>query len=378
MEYIKRAKSCVTGNLDLEPLYNFKKFPVFMGCTESPVESDLFADMEWFIDPLSGFIQLTNLIPLEILYKEPHMDATGDTWSRYNRKLSDFILKHYTGDILEIGGGSGKLANTILKDEEKIHKYIVVEPNPLFEENERLKVVKDFFTDEIQIDESSVGTVVLSQVLEHIYEPRDFLKQIYHFLPLNGKFVFGYPNLEYMFVNKFANAINFEHSFLLTDYFLDFLLKDVGFEIDVKEMFENHSIFYSVRKVNRIHSQIPLNNKYGHYKKHFNDFIDYYRNLVSELNMKISKSKDPVFLFGGHVFSQYLLAFGLNQEKIVAVLDNSSLKQGKRLYGTSLRVESPKILKSYISPAVILKAGLYNDEIINDIHQNINSNVIFL
>ena len=52
------------------------------------------------------------------------------------------------------------------------------------------------------------------------------------------------------------------------------------------------------------------------------------------------------------------------------------MKQGKRLYGKIL-VCSPKVLKEK-NPVVILKAGVYNDEIKKDILTNINSKTIFL
>ena len=69
---------------------------------------------------------------------------------------------------------------------------------------------------------------------------------------------------------------------------------------------------------------------------------------------------------------------GLDTTKIVSILDNDKNKQGKRLYGSSLKVESPSILKDVISPHIILKAGVYNSEIKNDILENINSTTVFL
>ena len=52
-------------------------------------------------------------------------------------------------------------------------------------------------------------------------------------------------------------------------------------------------------------------------------------------------------------------------------------KHGKRLYGTNLVVQSPKVLKGMDNPVVILKAGVYNQEISDDILNNINPNTIF-
>ena len=376
--FISREKSCITGNHNLEHLYTHKNFPIFMGCTSDDIVEDIVADMSWFIDPKSGFIQLKSLVPLDILYKDQHMDATGSTWTTYNNELTKFILNHYQGNILEIGGGSGKLANQVLSLGKKINKYLVVEPNPLFKETERLKVKKTFFTKKLILDFNEYNTIVLSQVLEHVYDPRDFLKQVYDFLPMNGKFIFGYPNLEYLFSNNYTNAINFEHSFLMTEYFVDFLLSEIGFKINEKINFENHSHFYCVEKIEYLNDKVILVNKYEHYKKMFNEFIDFHLKLVTDLNNYLKLSEGPFFLFGAHIFSQYLFNFGLNNEKIKFVLDNSPIKIGKRLYGTELYVQSPTILSDYENPVVILKAGLYNEEIKEDILKNINSKTIFI
>ena len=50
----------------------------------------------------------------------------------------------------------------------------------------------------------------------------------------------------------------------------------------------------------------------------------------------------------------------------------------KRLYGTKLQVQSPKILSAYKNPLVILKVGIYKNEIKKDILKNINSKTSFI
>ena len=110
---IKRNHSVVSYKENLELLYTFKNFPIFMGCTDEPFKEDMFMDMTWTIDRDSGLVQLLDLVPLEILYSKQHMDATGATWDKYNNLLAKFISSEYKGDILEIGGGSGKLAQKV-------------------------------------------------------------------------------------------------------------------------------------------------------------------------------------------------------------------------------------------------------------------------
>ena len=99
--------------------------------------------------------------------------------------------------------------------------------------------------------------------------------------------------------------------------------------------------------------------------------------MVKDLNEKIENSQEQVYLFGAHIFSQYLIQFGLKTNKIINILDNSVLKQEKRLYGTNLLVKSPKILTDKGVVNVILKAGIYDDEIRKDILDNVNNKVNF-
>ncbi len=101
--------------------------------------------------------------------------------------------------------------------------------------------------------------------------------------------------------------------------------------------------------------------------------------LIADLNKKIdiSLGNRPLYFFGAHVFAQYLIQFGLKTEKIISILDNDPNKQGKRLYGTKLKVASPKILADIESPVIILKAGVYNQEIMTNILKNINDTATF-
>ena len=105
----------------------------------------------------------------------------------------------------------------------------------------------------------------------------------------------------------------------------------------------------------------------------------YHKNLIKDLNEKIDKVKNdqPIYLFGAHVFAQYLIEFGLDTSRIICLLDNDANKQGKRLYGTNMMVESPKVLEDVNNPIIILKAGVYNQEVSSDIVNNINPDAVF-
>lgn len=170
--------------------------------------------------------------------------------------------------------------------------------------------------------------LVHAHLMEHIYDLHEIIRTNRDALPVGGKMIFAIPNLKEFVKKKYTQGLCFEHND------------------------EN--------------------------KRIFNEFIEYQKNIVKELNEKIDKEeKRPIYLFGAHVFSQYLIKFGLHTDKIRFVLDNAEIKQNKRLYGTNLETRSPRILAEEKNPIVILKVSQYRDEIANDIIQNINEHTEF-
>lgn len=376
MNIINRYNCVITNSKDLEFLYSFKLFPVFMGCVTQEKDNDILFDMDWVISKSSGAIQLQKLLPLDVLYPESHgAGCIGKLWMEHHQALAKFINAYEPKGVIEIGGAHG-----ILSKEYQIYQDIdwtIIEPNPTPVEGTKAKFIKRFFDDTF-IFKNDYDTVVHSHVFEHIYEPNIFIKHLSSFMEDGKNLVFSIPNMQVMLERKYTNCINFEHTIFLTEPYVEFLLAKYGYKIDKKEYFmDDHSIFYGCFKDSFIRPIKLDENLYEKNKKLYLDYVEYHEKLVEELNEKVKQTNSPVYLFGAHVFAQYLIAFGLNMDNIVCLLDNDSNKQGKRLYGTGKLVQSPKILKEVENPIVILKAGVYNNEIKKDIVNNINSNVEF-
>lgn len=361
-----RKTSLVTNNANLEHLYTLKNFPVSMGCTNQPRKQDMFADMSFSICKDTGLIQLDNLLPLKIVYQNQHNDGVGKQWQDHYSAFAQFLHQFHPKKVLEIGGANNLIATNFLKENPSA-RWTIIEPHPLFTPNSKIKLIKKWFNNSFHYSQP-IDTVVHSHVLEHTYKPIEFLKNIHKFLKKDGLHIFTLPNMYQQLKNKYTNCLNFEHTTFLAEPMVDFLIQKTGFKIIKKEYFGEHSIFYATRKVNKpIPTTLPQH--YQEYKKIFMDFINYHLKIVKQLNNKMESFDGNVYLFGAHIFSQYLIQFGLDKKRIKNILDNSKLKQGKRLYGTSLIVKSPLILKNKKNPAVILKVGSYHDEILTQIKQ---------
>ena len=372
-----RLRCAVTLEQDLEPLYSFPRFPVFMGCVDQPEAADLREDMNWYISRGSGLIQLKDLIPLEVLYQNSHgAGAVGALWERHHRALARFLRHVAPAAVLEIGGAHGILAREFRR-ESRI-PWTILEPNPVDTESSDVRFIPRFFDDTFELG-SDIDTVVYSHVFEHIFDPDWFVRRLSQCVESGKHVVFSIPNLGRMLELKFTNFLNFEHTILLTEPYVELLLGRHGFRVVEREYFlSDHSIFYAaVRDPSAQGCALP-EGLFERNRNLFEEYVHYHIGLVKELNQKLAESTAPAFLFGAHVFSQYLIAFGLDTRRIDCLLDNDPKKWTKRLYGTGLRVDSPRCLSGLKDPVVVLRAGVFNREIRDDILTNINDRTIFL
>ena len=307
----------------------------------------------------SGMIQLKKLLPLDLVYSGYHSEALGRVWEDHHLQFCDFIEKYNPQNILEIGGSNGVLAKEYTK-KRKINKWTIVEPNPAFEGNSEINIIKGYFDNNFKL--VGIDAVIHSHVIEHFYDPNQILLHIANFLKTGDFHIFSLPNLDKYLKNKFSNSINFEHTYFITDYFIEYLLAKYGFQIIDKYYYGEHSIFYATQKINTP-SAPEIKNHFYENKKLYLDMVEYYDAEVNRLNRLIDNYSGKIFLFGAHIFSQFLIYRSLQIEKIINILDNSIIKKNKRLYGTSLFVVSPDVLKNINRAAVILKAGQYQVEV---------------
>ena len=119
MKVIKRDNCVSCGSL-LQDIHFVRDFPIYMGTTTQPnAEHDLQADMVFTKCVKCNCIQLRNLIPLEILYKNSHFaGAVGGSWLHHHKQFSEFVIKHAHGDIVEVGGSHLILANHVEKSKD--------------------------------------------------------------------------------------------------------------------------------------------------------------------------------------------------------------------------------------------------------------------
>jgi hypothetical protein len=94
-------------------------------------------------------------------------------------------------------------------------------------------------------------------------------------------------------------------------------------------------------------------------------YYDAFQAAAGPLGHALSAHRGDAFLMPASIYTQTLLASGLDENRFVALLDNAPQKQGLRLFGTGLQVFSPsRALPQAKSPLVLLNGGAHAEEII--------------
>uniref|UniRef100_A0A6C0K3F0 C-methyltransferase domain-containing protein n=1 Tax=viral metagenome TaxID=1070528 RepID=A0A6C0K3F0_9ZZZZ len=333
--------------------------PIKLSCTTNPNINDKsglsFAQCSYCYT-----IQLDEMIPLSILYSESHnYTSVGKVWENYFNlfcmSIQDIVNNK---NVLEIGDPSAKIATKL----NNYNKWYIIEPNKnnniILKNN--IEFIEGFFDNNFHTDKK-IDVIIHSHLFEHTYDPNNFLKKCNDVLVDNGEMFFGVPNMEYIATQEISPFLGvfFEHTIFLNKDNIRHLLRANGFDIIDIIDYENHSILFHARKnTTSLYGETIIHNFYDS----FFITLNKYNEFVNTCNEIIKGADKKVYLFGASYNTQFLLALGLHEEKIDGILDNSTDKQNKYLYGYDLKIYSPEIIMNNDS-IVILKNGYYCDEI---------------
>lgn len=369
---IKRQK-CIVCEGKLKKIKTIKNFPIYMSSVEK--KKYYFSDMRWGCCMVCGCVQLKVLIEPTQLYAVPHNASSGKTWQQHNLEFSKVINKYNFEHIVDIGGANLKIANILCKNE-KLKKYDIIDYlSNQYEVNKMDNKITMFIGSAENIKlQQKVDCIIMSHTIEHLYDPVKFLKSTYSFLRDNGKFIISIPNIKNQLLDGFLNALNFEHTFYIDDYYINKIFEFAGFKLKETYEFSKYNSFYVFEKTDLVKEKNNLNFLTDSINA-FNFFLKKLKTDVEYLNLKTKNNK--FYIFGAHIFSQYLINFGLNVDGVINIIDNDINKTNKCLYGTNLIVKLPDIIAADKNPIVIVRAAQFQQDIEQQLYQ-INKNVKIL
>jgi 2-polyprenyl-3-methyl-5-hydroxy-6-metoxy-1,4-benzoquinol methylase len=337
---------------------------MFMGASANDDNYE-FSDMNWGFCNSCGCVQLLELIDPDKLYKVSHNPSIGATWVKHNEEFSNVIKSYKIETVIDIGGANLKLAN-IISSLPGNQKYNVVDYSSkaykCTEISDKINLVRCSI-ENYQMNNLANG-IVMSHTFEHIYDPVSLLKNVRNYLNDDGRIFLSVPNIKQQLKDGFLNAMSFEHTFFIDHQYIEFIANNAGYELERRVDFSSHNSFYVFKKgITKpcVHSS-PTESRHV-----FETFVENLKNEVASINSKMLTNDEEYYIFGAHMFAQYLINFGLNCDRIVGIVDNDAGKIGNYLYGTSFKVIHPDELNKKEKVSIIVRAAQYTAEIVSQL-----------
>jgi len=126
----------------------------------------------------------------------------------------------------------------------------------------------------------------ISDLEDEVSSLEEFFETVDKHLYSGGNMVFSIPNFDYLLFGGTYHVLNFEHTFLLREVYVDYILQTNGFEIYKKQDFKNHSIFYYAKYIGgRTGVKVLDNDLYRQNKNYVNNTIYNMRDDVGYMNI---------------------------------------------------------------------------------------------
>ena len=372
---ITRNKCVICESDSLKCLYTIKDFPVYCGISNND-KKDIVEDQVWCCCTECGCVQINKLINLKILYEVPHNNALGGTWEKHNKDFAKYIIKNSLNydSVLDVGGGNGIIA-LMLSD--KFKKIYICDTNQSDLKTENNNIIQKKNLLESLVIKENVDVIINSHTLEHFYDPNSAFTMFYKLLKDDGRLIMSFPHVKNMVKDKFTNGICFEHTYFIDENYCNDIALKHGFVLEDVTFFNKHNIFITFTKSNTIEEKHNQLNGFKENTELVDNFFSYHFKNAEEIQSRLNSHTGPKFLWGCHTFSQYLLSFGINKESIDGIFDNDTEKQGRFLYGTNIMTLNPEILSKIKNPMIVVQAGIYTEEITNQI-KTMNKNAIVI
>jgi 2-polyprenyl-3-methyl-5-hydroxy-6-metoxy-1,4-benzoquinol methylase len=328
-------------------------------------------NQELVISKSSGHVQLKYILDQKYLYSSKNYhyktkisystkDALG-TFIKFFKKNHKKKIKN----ILDVGGNDGYLVNKLAN--KKTNKYIL---DPVATvKNDGVKVINKFL-DDVNIGKDIIkpDVVICRHTLEHIPDPKNFLKKLLFECSENCNFIFEVPSLERMIKTQRFDAIMHQHVNYFSIESLKLILSKCGGIMTDYSIFNEGScggsIIFSFKK-SKGKIKIKDYKKNYNYKKNYillKESIKIFKKNMIVLNKLINSADKVVGYGGGLMLATYLYFLKIKHNKIKYILDDDPNKHNLGYKNIKINIKYSK--KKAISNCSYLITSLENKKIL--------------
>lgn len=337
--------------------------PMILGCTLDNKNNDSLISYNVY-SCKNCKLTFTDAILDEVGYSSVHSEAVGETWSDHHQSFKKFVNSTKMDKILEIGPS----INPISRNNTEFIDFFERCPFNLHESEIYHKGrFPDFHLPK------KFSKIIASHVFEHAENPELFLKKCKDLLNTDGTIFISIPNFELWINNKYWNGITPEHQIYPTIEQITQLCDRLNLNV-IYEKFKDHSIFFKIQ-FGSIQKNLTIKTKLK-VEEWFDSIIHSIKHIE---NIIIETNPDQIYLVGASHISQYpLLMSKIIEKKTKYVLDNSTSKHEKRIYGTNCICKPFDFIKNIHNPFIVIFNSPYIEEMKKQlISINKNSQIIY-
>jgi 2-polyprenyl-3-methyl-5-hydroxy-6-metoxy-1,4-benzoquinol methylase len=369
------------------PVCGSKKLTLFFQLSNVPLFANVFrrnkkeaidcpkGDIELVFCPICGHIMNRKYDPNKLEYTKNYENPLdfSPTFQSYAKSLAEKLIKEYNlhkKNLISIGLGKSKFLSLLCD----LGNNVGVGFDPAFSNrketenlNNRIKLIGDSYSQKYAHIPSDF--IFCRHVLEHIYDPKEFLKIIRATIAKKEtKVFFEVPNGKYEFCKTSFWDIIYEHYSYFTPSSLSYLFSSSGFHVEeIKGVYSKQFLTLVASPSDSANSYPESNQKLKINKisKCITTFAPQYKKKIKTLNRQLNRfrsKKERVVAWGaGSKGVMFLNSF--KDDLINYVVDINPNKQGMYIPGTGHLIMEPNFLLDYNPNIIIVMNPIYIHEI---------------
>lgn len=320
------------------------------------LEKEKGTDLEIYQCPYCGLLQLFSE-PVDYYKDVIRAVAVSDDMRQFREDYFHKFVEKYTlygKKFVEIGAGCGEYMDLFSAENIELYGLEHLEESVKTANSKGLKVYSGFIENQkTKIPGMPYDVFYIMNFLEHIPNPKEFLKGIANNLSEDGYGLIEVPNGDFIIQNQLYSEFMLDHLMYFTQDSLMVLLNQCGFEVLESEVIWNDYIISTiVRKKKMLNSHLFIE-KQNETMTALNNYLD----RLNKLNKKIA-------IWGAGHQALALMALSSMNGKVLCVIDSAKFKQNKFTPVTHIPILSPDMITELGIEEVIIMAGSYSNEIL--------------
>lgn len=369
----KRTNCAVCREKLGKPLIDLPNLPLTGIYTDKPVKEKVgFVDQFFYICKNCGHGQILNIISPEILYGDTYyfrtsvsataVKATNFFVSFINSTLGE---KHFN-TIVEIGCSDLYLLKSLRA---RADKLVGIDPVLAGKEDEfsddKIKVIGDFFED-INLKKylkSGIDLILSSHTLEHVSDPKLFIKKLLDNATDKTLFVFQFPCLETLVHDCRFDQIFHQHFNYFSLKSVIYMLNDLGAELIDFKVNQYHWGTLMIIFKKKSSDSVDSAAKFASSITQISDEVVHkqyaiFQESMNLVNEQLLSFKNEIMYGYGAALMLPILSYHLKNDLfcLKCVVDDDKSKEGLHYINLPVSIKTPENISDFDNSVIIITA----------------------